>query len=793
MAFVLKYLIVTHSCLPMPTKPSLESDFGENKYRQIIDLIPDPVLFIDSSGVILNANPACIARFMHYDSACIGANLFEMTMPDPVQQQNVSETKRVAQEVFRTGKSTTFEDVQGVSVWTHTIYPVFNPEGEVVELCIIDRDISSQKTTETKYRDTCSKLDFALETFNLGAWSVDLQNMSVEHSQEHDNIFGYATPPKEWNFEKFLNHVIPEDRPKIEAISHEIISGKTKLDVQYRIRRADGQLRWLHQNSGAAFDENGKAIRILGIIKDITDQKEDELRLRDFDQKWDFISINGHIGLWSLDLDTLIMSRTEAHARIYGEDYSAKPSWNLRETSEHIFIDDRQRVSSVVQQALSDHQNYQFDARIYGTDGAIRWIHVIGVFKFDEQGKARYILGTTQDITALKELEIEQQKMEIKLQQSQKMELLGQLAGGIAHDFNNSLTAILGNIEIAQEIIDANNPSYENLDSIRHAALHSAETVKQLLSFARKKELKPQPVLIDDELKKMRVLLSNLIRENIEFRWNLNSNPHCVNLDPSSFVQIITNLCVNARDAISEAGTITIETAITTASECSWTRTGNSVAPVGDLVRISISDSGSGIPQTALPHIYEPFFTTKEIGKGTGLGLSSVYGLVSQNGGVITCQSEIEKGTTFSILFPITEAAITEQDSSTTERPDITSKELVLVVEDEPQILSIIKLILQKQGLRVLTTENPEEALRMFEAQRNEIGVVISDIMMPGMNGIQMSHEMLKMNPGTKFIFMSGYAADALGSNTRLDAETKFIAKPFSVSDFLTVIKSVLN
>jgi len=776
----------------MPANPSLHCDPNVYKCRQIIDLIPEPSIFIDSAGIVLDANPACRARFMRHGMECIGANLFEMTMPDPVQQQLVAARKTIAQEVFRTGKSTTFEDVQNGRVWEHAIYPILNTDGEVVQLCIIDRDVTSQKKAESQYRDTQFQYDFTLDKCHLGAWSVDLKSMSIDHTLEHDHIFGYANPPNEWNFEIFLSHVIPEDRPKIQRLFHEILDSKTKSEVQYRIRRADGKLRWLQQVNGCELDENGEAIRILGVTRDITELKEDELKLRDFEQRWDFISLNGHIGLWSLDLDTLILSRTEAHARIYGDDFSAKPTWNLQETSEHIFIDDRQRAASVVQKALSDHQDYQFDARIYKTDGTIRWIHVIGVFKFDEQGTAKYILGTTQDITDQKELEIEQQKLEEKLQQSQKMELLGQLAGGIAHDFNNSLTAILGNIEIAQEIIDENNPAYENLDSIRHSASHTAETVKQLLAFARKQPLKPQSLLIDDELNKMRILLRNLIRENIDFRWNLKSNPHIVSLDPSCFVQIITNLCVNARDAISDSGIITIETDIVHASEYNWMMVDKD-APVADLVRISVSDTGCGIAQKTLPHIFEPFFTTKEIGKGTGLGLSSVYGLVNQNGGVITCQSEIDKGTTFSILFPVSQETDTKPEPKTIERPRITSDELVLVVEDQPEILSIIKLILQNQGLSVLSTENAEEALRIFEDRGNEISLVISDIMMTGMNGIQMSRELLKMNPDTKFIFMSGYTADALGSNAELEAGTKFISKPFGVSDFLRVVQSVLN
>lgn len=664
--------------------------------------------------------------------------------------------------------------------------------GNALRLLGVTRDITDFKKNDQKLTELHSQWDFAINNSQIGMWKLDLATMTSVRNSVHARMFGYEPESTDWSPQRCSEHILAEDRQRIDTLVKDSLANKKDYRYEARICRKDGEFRWVNVIAAFQFDDNGNATNVLGITQDITESKEDELKLKDFEQKWDFISRNGHIGLWSLDLATLILSRTKAHARIHSEDFSAKPTWNLKETSEHIFIDDRQRVSSIVQKALSDHQDYQFDARIYGTDGTIRWIHVIGVFKFDEQGTARYILGTTQDITALKELEITQQNLEEKLRQSQKMELLGQLAGGIAHDFNNSLTAILGNIEIAQETIEESNLVNENLDSIRHSATHSAETVKQLLAFARKQELTPQSVLIDDELKKMKILLRNLIRENIDIHWNLKSHPHLVSLDPSCFVQIITNLCVNARDAISDSGVITIETDIVNASEADWVNVNNE-APVADLLSISVSDNGCGISQNTLPHIFEPFFTTKAIGKGTGLGLSMVYGLVNQNGGVVTCQSETDKGTTFRILFPISQPTDTKQESKKIELTGITSDELVLVVEDQPQILSIIKLILQKQGLRVLSTDNAEDAIRIFEDRGDEIGIVISDIMMAGMNGIQMSYEILKMNPGTKFIFMSGYTADTLGSNTKLEEGTKFISKPFGVSDFLRVVKSVLN
>ncbi|NTW52035.1 MAG: response regulator [Chlorobiaceae bacterium] len=288
-------------------------------------------------------------------------------------------------------------------------------------------------------------------------------------------------------------------------------------------------------------------------------------------------------------------------------------------------------------------------------------------------------------------------------------------------------------------------------------------------------------------------MLTTLIRENIKVKWKPNCPKTIVNIDPSSLVQIITILYVNARDAISDTGNITIETDILNTSQCSE----QAVSVPGsncDLVRISVSDTGCGMPKSALPHIFEPFFTTKAIGEGTGLGLSTVYGLVNQNGGFIKCQSKIGKGTTFRILFPLSPITDKTLEPSTMISPDITHDDLVLVVEDEPQILSIIKTILEKQGLNVLTTENAEKrAQDFFKNHGDKITLVISDIMMTGMSGIEMSHELMKINPKTKFIFMTGYSTDAASQYGLISENSNFIAKPFGIQNFSWLVTSMLD
>lgn len=617
----------------------------------------------------------------------------------------------------------------------------------------------------------------------IGLWDYHFDNGSVTANNQMAGIYGYGEEPPEWSVELFLQHIIPEDRERVHQSLSEILTSRSDFLAEYRIATADGEIRTL-RSLGGVLHKGGKPVILRGTTFDITKHKAKLQDLAIERDQWEFVIKALGLGLWTWNVETGKTTRNDMHAEIFGYDMREKPTWSLTEFLDHIVPEDRARVLSIVTEAQNLKSGHRFECRIQRTDGAIRWVSVTGkIIRNAEQQKITY--GVTHDITAAKERELENAELEASLLQSQKMEVLGKLAGGIAHDFNNVLTAIQGNTELVMSGLDPASPHHKNLTSVINSVNRSAAIIKQLLSFARKNPGQPVDIDVDAEIHQTHLMLRKLIRENILLELKLNSRNAHVNLDPSHLVQILTNLVVNARDAITEKGTISIETGIINVNEPECAVCSNQIIKKPH-IRIVVSDTGSGIDPQTLPHIFEPFFTTKEIGKGTGLGLSTVYGLVKQNNGKIFCHSEVGKGTTIEIHFPGTINAQTAESGTSVGVPEATeNKSHILIVEDEHEISSIINMLLEKQGFMVRVTDTAEKALTLMEGSGEQFDLVISDIMLPGMNGVQMSRVMLKKHPEMKFLFMSGYSADAIGHYGVFDEGSSFIPKPFTINNLI--------
>lgn len=527
------------------------------------------------------------------------------------------------------------------------------------------------------------------------------------------------------------------------------------------------------------------------ITQDVTEIKRNEKKQDELQLQWDITARQCHIGMWKVDIESGCVTRGKEHAEIFGE-LPDRLEWSVNKFLESVVPEERPRIAEIYTHSLKEQKDVNFDCRIRRKDGEIRWVNVIGSFQFNEQGKAISVVGTTIDINDKKLMQLAYDNMQEQLRQSQKLEVLGQLAGGIAHDFNNVLAVIQGNTELVIKDLSPAHPHYQNLDSIIRTVKHSAEMVKQLLAFARKQPIRPKYIKLDAELEMMSPILGKMLREDISLNWQLNCPNLKVNLDPSTLVQIVTNLCVNARDAIEGAGLITIQTTNIKGESCKKLKrvTANSS---GEYIRIRISDTGSGIDPKVLPHIFEPFFTTKGIGRGTGLGLPTVYGLVKQNSGHITCESILGTSTIFDIFFPIAQQNDTSGDDTEQQIKTASSEQImVLFVEDEPEVLKIVKSVLENNGFIVLTAGNAEDAIEIARENRNKIKLTISDILLPGMNGVQMSKKLQELNPQMKFVFMSGYSAKALGEYGKISGNANFISKPFSIINFLNMVHTVM-
>lgn len=401
-------------------------------------------------------------------------------------------------------------------------------------------------------------------------------------------------------------------------------------------------------------------------------------------------------------------------------------------------------------------------------------------------------------ITSLRELEArrraEEEKMALQAQllQAQKMELVGRLAGGVAHDFNNNLAVILGNTQLALLKIASSDPLRARLQGIEKATQRSSDLVRQLLAFARNQTICPIVLNLNEAVSAMLTLLKRLIGEEIELVWAPAEQLWHVKLDPSQIDQVLTNLCVNARDAIAGTGRVRIETANIT-FEKDYTAENFDIIR-GEYVRLSINDNGCGIDEKVRAHLFEPFFTTKSVGKGTGLGLATVYGIVKQNDGYIDVFSKAGKGATFNIYFPRqAEESKKHPMADSLTQSDEGGRETLLLVEDEPELLHLCQSMLTSLGYRVLSACTPSNAIELVQSQAQAIHLLITDVVMPEMNGSELFKQLHAIHPNLKCLYMSGYSARILASRDIMHKDIHFLQKPFAMNDLAKKVRRRLE
>lgn len=410
----------------------------------------------------------------------------------------------------------------------------------------------------------------------------------------------------------------------------------------------------------------------------------------------------------------------------------------------------------------------------------------------DASGKINFLSTIARDIIERKQAEKDRERLLEELLQSRKMESVGRLAGGIAHDFNNMMQVVLVNTSLAMEITPPRSELYDHLKEIEGSANRSADLTRRLLAFARKQEVQPQVLDLNETVSGMLNVLGRLIGENLVLSWVPGEDLWLVNIDPLQVDQILANLAVNARDAIAGQGTVVVRTANTVLDESSVRARADRVA--GEFVVLSVSDTGKGMTPDMVQHIFEPFYTTKEVGKGTGLGLATVFGIVKQNGGWIEVETELDRGSTFKVFLPRSQSSRpsrTGVGSADAALPGGT--ETILVVEDEPMILKLSCDILKRCGYTILSADSPEKALALVAGETGEIHLLVTDVIMPGMSGKDLKDRLQAMRPGLKCLFMSGYDRDIFDADKVGVGQPPFLQKPFTQKVLASAVRQLLG
>ncbi len=478
-------------------------------------------------------------------------------------------------------------------------------------------------------------------------------------------------------------------------------------------------------------------------------------------------------------------------SRRYLEEYGVKETDIIGRHHYEVFPDLPEKWRAVHRRALAGETSAADRDPYVREDGTQEWTCWECRPWYEADGGIGGIIVYTEVITDRIKAEEQQQELQFRLAQAQKMESIGRLAGGVAHDFNNMLTVILGYARSALDEIEPSSPIYPYLQEIFQAGTRSADITRQLLAFARRQAIAPRVLDMNQTVEEMLNMLGRLMGEDVRLIWRPSARAGSVKMDPSQLDQILANLCVNARDAIQGVGQITIETDVQTFDEAYCALHPGYLS--GEFVMLAVSDDGCGMDRDTLKNLFEPFYTTKPAGKGTGLGLSTVYGIVTQNRGFINVYSEPGRGSTFRIYLP---REFSSEDRPASEKPGEViprGHETILLVEDEPAILEMTRMMLNRQGYHVLAAATPTEALELAEGYAEDIHLVLTDVVMPEMNGRDLADRMTELYPGMKRLFMSGYTTNVIVHQGVLDDGIVFVQKPFSMAELAAKVRTALG
>ena len=759
----------------------------EVRFQQMYEHTSIGIAELDLEFAIKSANAAYCEMLGYTEEELIGKTIPEITHPED-QPENTEKLAQLAGgEIPMFQMEKRFIHKKGQTVYGLVNATVIrdskdNPAfllGNVLDITSQKKMESSLQVGEIRYQSLFNSIRDAILVANTDREIIDCNPAFTD-------LFEYSLEEIKGKKIKYV-YADTEDYEQMDAqLRKHLDDRKFQMVIHYKKKTGE-----TFPGETSAFylqEPGGEVAGFIGLIRDISGRLEQQKALEKSEHKFREIFHNTQDVLFlqrrgenPLQQGFLEVNRTAQHLLGYSYD-------ELMEMTPGDFVNMPEDEAQQVRNEYNANKTVSFETTITTKGGQeipveMRDHH----FTLDSEA---VVLSVVKDISNRKKAEEERKQYEAQLRQAQKMEAVGRLAGGIAHDFNNKLTVILGQADLA---LTTNPPDKmkETLETIKKSAQESADLTSKLLGFARKQPIDPHIIDLNETVSAMLSMLKKLIGENINLAWIPAGNVWPVKLDPAQVDQLLANLLVNARDAIDDVGKVTIETANVTFDE-EYCRTHHGFE-LGDYVMVAVSDDGCGMDEDTLSDIFEPFFTTKSKEKGTGLGLATVYGIVKQNNGFINVYSEPGEGTTFKIYLPKeggeAEPVTRQRESDLVQG----GSETIIVVEDDPDILHLAQVTLERWGYSVFTANSAQEALRLAEKQVKDIHLVITDVVMPEMNGRELAASILSISPQIKILFMSGYTENGIVHQSILEDQVEFIQKPYSPVTLARKVREVLD
>jgi two-component system, cell cycle sensor histidine kinase and response regulator CckA len=759
---------------------------SEEEYRNLFENLYDVYYSTDPTGLISIASPS-VERLLGYKSdEIIGLDLKSLYV-------NPQEREEFLSQIMRNGSVDDFQAQlrrkDNSVIWVSTNSKILKDEkGNFLGVEGLARDVSERKRAEEDLKESEERYRALFDRSFDCVYVNDFEGNFIDANDTALNILGYDR--EEIRSVKFASLLSEDQLPLAFQVLTEIKeTGYHKELVEFSLKRKDGRIVYVESKSSVIYRDE-EPFAILGIARDITERKHAEEALRESEEKYRTILESMGEAYFEVDLEGNFTFFNDALPLSLGYSKEELKGMNNRdymppETAKEIY-----NLFNEIYKTGRPIRGYSYE--VIRKDGAERFHELVASLMRDGNGKPIGFRGISHDITERKRAEEGKRKLEAQLNQAQKMEAIGILAGGVAHDFNNLLTSIIGYAELALMDLGKNSRVNQSLDEILKAGHRAAGLTRQLLAFSRKELIRPEVLNFNSLIMNFEKMLRRLIREDIDIVSVCSPDLWQVEADPGQMEQVVMNLAVNARDAMPKGGKLTIETANVELNE-DYFRDHGVENQAGPYVMLAVTDTGTGMDKETRARIFEPFFTTKGLGRGTGLGLSTVYGIVKQNKGHIWVYSEPEKGTTFKVYFP--RVGVETEVAKREEVPvrSLEGSETILVTEDDELLRKMAERMLEGYGYRVITAENGKEAIKIAGSHDGPVHLLLTDVVMPGMTGLDLAEQLKSRFPEIKVLYMSGYTDNVIADHGVLEKDVNFIQKPFSREGLGGKVREVLD